>query len=1134
MWVLNNRIPRNLKKNIARWLSIFLLVVICLYLVVSMFGEAITIFYNHDKYMDEYNINDGSFTTFAKFSEEELSELEALGFDIEECFYGEFNVMSDDLLRVFKNRDSINRIAVIEGHLAETAEEILIEQNFAEAHDIDINDDIEIAGLHFKVCGLGCSPDYEAVVENINVSTDRDYFGTAFLSEEGYEAIISTGGLLKSETFLYVYKKNDPNISDDVLKNYIQEMEFDETRVTDKYFNDMLDDILETKVNLKNAINDLSEASDDILEGSDDLNSGAEEMCDAVGEFNDHITDLTDGIREISDGAEELVSNSDALVTGSRDVFTALLQNAENQLSESGIAVKLTIENYENELKAINTDSLSQEALNSIDSAVSSLNEVNAFYNGVVSYTQGVEIAASGARQLSSSVSELSDSMGMLNQNLGQLAADPELNMYLAELNGGYDSVASAMTQLAQGQGELRDALGTLESNSSTLLNGASSMQEALLSQASSELSDYGLNVSLTADNYESQLSSLRNDIPNQIGSQVNSSINSLIESLNSYRTFYNGLNDYVSGVGELNDGISEMYTAIPDLVDAATRLNDSTSEFLGYTNDFRDGANDLREGVDELEENMDDIDEFFEIDIDNLVEFNEYREVTPIIRYAKSSAQSGAACGVIVLFILSYILSVFVTHEIDNESTVIGALYSMGVTRGSLIRHYIAIPVIITMLGGLAGTLIGMSPVGSDLMLQDTLYYNSMPPIESVVSFPLLLGGTFIPPLISAVVTLLIIRSRLSKSPLSLLRREKKIKSIKNSKESKLSFVNAFRIKQIKNESVTSFIVFIGLLLPLLLLMLSLDYLVVKNTVVSDIERDVKLKNIYAVKYTPEDIPDGSEECYMETLSMDSLGVDYDISFMGIVQDTECFNFKPEFEKNSVLVGTGMAYKFNIKAGDTITFRSDTQDRFYTFNVSGIVDYAPGLTMFMDIDDMRETFNRDDEYYNALLSLEDVDIEPGRLYSTVKRDDMIKSAKMEMDSISFLVYMLVVIAVIIFIIITYLMIKLMIDRAAVNISLMKIFGFYSKEINKLYIDGNFMIICISALIGIPFSKIMVDKFWFPIMNSGIKMGFNPHYPFWIYIVIMVSIVILYNVVTLLLKRKVASIPMTDVLKNRE
>ena len=102
------------------------------------------------------------------------------------------------------------------------------------------------------------------------------------------------------------------------------------------------------------------------------------------------------------------------------------------------------------------------------------------------------------------------------------------------------------------------------------------------------------------------------------------------------------------------------------------------------------------------------------------------------------------------------------------------------------------------------------------------------------------------------------------------------------------------------------------------------------------------------------------------------------------------------------------------------------------------------------------------------------------------------------------------------------------------SISLFKIFGYHKNEIKKLYIDGNFYLILVSAVLGIPISKIFVDKFWFPITNANVDVGYDTHYSPLLYLMIFASIMLLYFIISNILKSVVNKIQMCEVLKNRE
>ena len=98
-----------------------------------------------------------------------------------------------------------------------------------------------------------------------------------------------------------------------------------------------------------------------------------------------------------------------------------------------------------------------------------------------------------------------------------------------------------------------------------------------------------------------------------------------------------------------------------------------------------------------------------------------------------------------------------------------------MGVKKWSLIRHYLIIPVIISLTGGTIGTVIGLSPLGVGLLSESTESFYSLPEFVSHIDYRIVAMGVLAPVLISAVVTVIIANKKLSNSPLSILRHEKK-----------------------------------------------------------------------------------------------------------------------------------------------------------------------------------------------------------------------------------------------------------------------------------------------------------------------------------------------------------------------
>ena len=90
-----------------------------------------------------------------------------------------------------------------------------------------------------------------------------------------------------------------------------------------------------------------------------------------------------------------------------------------------------------------------------------------------------------------------------------------------------------------------------------------------------------------------------------------------------------------------------------------------------------------------------------------------------------------------------------------------------------------------------------------------------------------------------------------------------------------------------------------------------------------------------------------------------------------------------------------------------------------------------------------------------------ELDIDPGRLYGVTTKKDIEKAADVFIHEMTPMITMMIVFSSLIFAVVMYLMMKVMIDRSAFHISMVKVFGYRTKEIKKLYLNGNFYIIAV-------------------------------------------------------------------------
>lgn len=84
----------------------------------------------------------------------EWEKLEDKGIILEKMFFMDYSVEDDITLRVFQNREQINRMILTEGGLAEKEDEVVLERRYVEVHDIQLGDAVKIGGREFTVTGL--------------------------------------------------------------------------------------------------------------------------------------------------------------------------------------------------------------------------------------------------------------------------------------------------------------------------------------------------------------------------------------------------------------------------------------------------------------------------------------------------------------------------------------------------------------------------------------------------------------------------------------------------------------------------------------------------------------------------------------------------------------------------------------------------------------------------------------------------------------------------------------------------------------------------------------------------------------------------------------------------------------------
>lgn len=661
---------------------------------------------------------------------------------------------------------------------------------------------------------------------------------------------------------------------------------------------------------------------------------------------------------------------------------------------------------------------------------------------------------------------------------------------------GKKEDIEEGVADLNDGAKELYEGLNELKASSGSLTEGMNALFETCLAQANQSLAASGVKAELTADNYADTLDKLYK-------AAKSADIKQLKESLAAADKLRGGTVDYTDGVDSAAEGAGE-------LADGVAKLDEKTAELL---------------------------DEYFTIDLDNLTSFvksSDNLRIRGAENDVAKNKQIGALAGVILMVLFTYVISVFVIHRIQNESSVIGALYALGVKKRDLLRHYITLPALIALAGGIIGTIIGIYKIPSEMV--DSYNYFSIPKFDVVVPAYLFVYGIVMPPVAAMIVNSIVINKKLSQTALSLIKNEQKQSRVKNVTLKTKKFVTAFRIRQMLREVRTGITVVAAMFITLLIFMLGADCYVLCKNVAADTKEYTKYEYMYSLKYPEKTVPAGGTPAYAESLSKSAYGDTVDLTVLGIDGSDSAYRYftcRPAKGKSSVTISTSVQQKYGLSKGDKLILSDNTNDMDYAFTVEDICDYSAGLMVFMDIDSMRELFGQKDDHYNTVFSDKELDIDEGRLYSVTTRADIERASDVFIELMTPMIATLIGASAAIFFMVMFLMLNVMTDRASFGISLIKIFGFRTGEIRKLYLNGNTYIIAIGAAICIPLSKLCSDAMY-PFLISNTACGMNLHFTWYMYLGLFAAVMALYFIINTLLVRKLKKMTPAEVLKNRE
>ncbi len=507
------------------------------------------------------------------------------------------------------------------------------------------------------------------------------------------------------------------------------------------------------------------------------------------------------------------------------------------------------------------------------------------------------------------------------------------------------------------------------------------------------------------------------------------------------------------------------------------------------------------------------------------------------------------------VIVIMAFVFGVTISNTIRNEAAVIGTLRASGYTRKELIRHYMVLPICVTLAGSLIGNILGYTVLKN---VCAGMYYGSysLPTYVTVWNGEAFLLTTVVPVLIMLLINYMVLHHKLKLSPLQFLRRDLSDKKKKKAMylSPKTSIFHRFRLRIIfQNKSnylvlftgilFANLLLFFGLLLPSVLshyqveiqngLLAKYQYLLeAPVSAASGNELDRLISMLEFSAGTKTDNPDAEE---FSAYSLDTIPGKYkteEIMLYGVDPDSDYVKVDT---KDGVYISSAYADKFQIKKGDMIKLKEKYEKDTYSFKVKGIYQYSGTLCVFMDQQKLNKTFDLGTDYYSGYFSKTKItDIDEKYIGSVIDLSALTKVSRQLDVSMGNMMGLVNGFAVAIFLVLIYLLSKIIIEKNAQSISMAKILGYTNGEIGRLYILSTSIVVILCLLLSFPieetFMKIIFREMMLASISGWITLWIDPM----IYVEMFVIGAVTYAVVAALEYRKIQKVPMDEALKNVE
>ncbi len=519
-------------------------------------------------------------------------------------------------------------------------------------------------------------------------------------------------------------------------------------------------------------------------------------------------------------------------------------------------------------------------------------------------------------------------------------------------------------------------------------------------------------------------------------------------------------------------------------------------------------------------------------------------------------------------------LIAIILNIKVKNDQKIIGTIQALGYRNKEICYHYSIMAILPGLIGGILMTIFIYITVGFFGKLASGDF--EVMKISFVYPWYTAILGVLIPTLIYFVTSVITVKTLINKPVTTLLRGAgTSSKSSKFLTKKRMNTSLKFSIRSLLINKGRAFVVFLGIAASAMIITIALSSFDTIDAIVTDaMKKAGDFEYEYTLKMpqstTDEDLKSGNNYMLATIYEYNDrkiplMGADADNMDLWYTTLTNG-NKITKLDNDSFYMSKLCATLMGVNEGDTITINSNFNEEKLTFKITGIIDngllsyvltsknnviksYLKTIKSFLEqpaitellpknvvdqIDSaLSDNLKEQTTLYNIVLSKDSLEskFEAHNILTIFQKSSIIKQKDAKLSERTPIIYTVLIIGILICVIAVFTVVNVIIEDNQGNISMLMVLGYKPREINRMIINGNHILVPLGLGIGIPLGHIIL-KAYFRITIQNANMIMPASTSFKTVMMIIGIIVGTYVITLLLLKHKASRVSMTDSLKD--